>query len=407
MQLSPWRSTIIAVLLVTMRILVTSSRMPHALDVIRKLGREGHEVYATDTFHTAPGSHSRFVRESFITAAPAFEGARFLADVERIVRARDIELIVPGFEEVFLLARHVDSFAPRAKVFCSSFETLTRLHDKSAFVELARSLALPVPDTALATSRDALARATAAFPEYLARPAFSRGGVDLLTNVGPLAGNLSPDACEVTAARPWIVQRFVHGEDVCTFSVAHRGRVVAHSAYVHPKTIEHAGGISFESVVEPESLAITQRIVAHLGYEGHISLDFIRTAGGLVLVECNPRPTAGVFMMGAKPYVDALLTPSDGPPYVPPGGVRMQITSAILRDMLRDWHQIPSDVKALFSGAAEVYAQPDDLAPGLFQILSYSHVFAFRHRLHVKRHQHTDLIAAQFYDIEWNGGELP
>ena len=39
--------------------------------------------------------------------------------------------------------------------------------------------------------------------------------------------------------------------------------------------------------------------------------------------------------------------------------------------------------------------------------MSESHVFAYRHRLHAKRHRHTDLVAAQFYDIAWNGGELP
>jgi hypothetical protein len=390
-----------------MRILITSSRMPHALDEIRKFGHEGHEVYATDTFRTAPGSHSRYVKASFITAAPTYDPERFLADIVAIVREHRIELIVPGFEEVFLIAKHLDSFAPLTKVFCSSFDTLTRLHDKRAFVELARTLELAVPDTQTATTTDELARATAELPEYLARPAFSRGGVDLLTNVGPLAGHLPLEACVPTAERPWIVQRFVHGEDVCTFGVAHHGRVVAHAAYVHPKTIEHSGGILFESVAEPESLAIAQRIVEHLGYHGQISFDFIRTPGGLVLVECNPRATAGVTLMDSKRLVDAVLEPGDGPPYVVPAGVREQIASAILRDMLRDWHEIPSDLRALFSGTKDVYLQRGDMAPGLYQALSYSHVFAFRHRLHVKRHRHSDLVAAQFYDIAWNGGALP
>ena len=44
-------------------ILVTSSRMPFALDEIRKFGRRGHAVYASDTFSTSPGSHSQFVAE--------------------------------------------------------------------------------------------------------------------------------------------------------------------------------------------------------------------------------------------------------------------------------------------------------------------------------------------------------
>ena len=41
-----------------MRILVTSSRNPFALDMIRKLGSVGHEVYASDTYDGAMGTRS-------------------------------------------------------------------------------------------------------------------------------------------------------------------------------------------------------------------------------------------------------------------------------------------------------------------------------------------------------------
>ncbi len=381
--------------------------MPHALDEIRKFGREGHEVYATDTFRTSPGNHSRYVKRSFITAPSAYEPERFLDDIAKIVREHQIDLILPGFEEVFLIAKHLDALAP-AKVFCAPFETMARLHDKHLFVELAQELGLPVPDTRVSINANELRRAIAEFPEYHARPAFGRGGMDVLTNVGPLAGAVALEACNPTTVRPWIVQRFLHGEDVCCFNVAHDGRVVAHSAYIHPKTIEHAGGIFLESVVEPRALEISQRFVEHLDYTGQISFDFMRTRDGLFLVECNPRPTAGVTMMDSKRLVDAILAPdASQPPYVAPGGVREQIASAIVRDMFREWREIPSDLKALFSGAEDIYIHVDDVMPGVYQALSYSIVFAFRRHLHVQRHMHSDLVAAQFYDIAWNGGALP
>jgi hypothetical protein len=37
-------------------LLITSSRMPFALDAIRKLGERGHEVYASDSYEDPPGS---------------------------------------------------------------------------------------------------------------------------------------------------------------------------------------------------------------------------------------------------------------------------------------------------------------------------------------------------------------
>ena len=387
------------------RVLVTSSRMPHALDEIRKLGREGHQVFASDTFRTAPGSASRYVHKKLVTASPTFDTLGFIADLESIVRTHRIDLIIPSFEEVFRIARHIDRFEPITKVFAPPFETLARLHAKHRFVELCRSLDLAVPDTRVVTGPCGLRDAIASFDEYIARPTYTRGGMGILTNTGPLAGAISVDDCVPTPECPWIVQRFAHGHDVCSFSVAHRGNITAHAAYVHPKMIDHAGGIFFESVDEPETLAIASRIAKLLDYTGQISFDFMRTARGLVLIECNPRPTNGVLMMDDKAFVDAVFDDRPREPHVVPSGVKMQIASALVRDMVRDRQSIPSDLKALFSGAKDTYAQRDDLRPGLFQVLSYSHVFAFRRKQRAR--SSSDLVAAQFFDIAWDGGEIP
>jgi hypothetical protein len=56
-----------------MRILVTSSRLPFALDMVRKLAARGHDVYASDSYEVAPGSHSRYLAGHFVTEL----GSRF------------------------------------------------------------------------------------------------------------------------------------------------------------------------------------------------------------------------------------------------------------------------------------------------------------------------------------------
>ena len=52
------------------RILVTTSRMPFAVDEIHKLGESGRDVVAGDTFRAAPGSHSRGAGTHFTYPAP-------------------------------------------------------------------------------------------------------------------------------------------------------------------------------------------------------------------------------------------------------------------------------------------------------------------------------------------------
>jgi hypothetical protein len=112
-------------------------------------------------------------------------------------------------------------------------------------------------------------------------------------------------------------------------------------------------------------------------------------------------------MMEPEEFVRAVFNPSSGAPHVVRPGVRLQIATAIIRDMLRDRHAIRSDLKALFSGARDTYAQRGDLIPGIYQALSYSHVLAFRHRLQARKRGKSDLVAAQFFDIAWDGGEIP
>lgn len=386
-----------------MKVLLTSSRLPHALSEVRKFGEAGHDVYTTDTFQTAPGSHSRYVTQHFITASPVFDPAKFIADLQGIIRAHKIDVLVPCFEEVFYIAKHRAELDPLTAVFCPPFETLARLHNKQTFTELTQQLALPIAKTTTVTSQAELTAAAAEFREYFARAAFSRGGVELFTNTGPLAGAVKLEDIQPSPEQPWVVSEFLHGTDVCSFSVARHGKLVAHCTYEHPMTIEHAGGIEFISIDEPQSVQIAKTYIEALNYHGQISFDYMKTDKGLFMVECNPRPTAGVFMMDARDLARAVLGPVTDAPLVVQPGVREQIAIAIIRDMFRNPRDIPSDLHELFTGGKDLYTEGGDARPLLYSVLSYARVFAFRRRMHVKKHKHSDLMEAQFFDIAWDG----
>jgi predicted ATP-grasp superfamily ATP-dependent carboligase len=386
-----------------LKLLLTSARLPHALGEIRKLGQAGHEIYATDTFRTAPGLHSREVHEAILTSAPAFETDAFIAEISEILSSRRIDMLLPCFEELFYLAKHVDQLEGSADLFFSPFETLSRLHNKESFTELTRSLGVPIAKTVIAHSDAELVKAVGTFPEYFARAAFSRGGISLLTNTGPLAGAVAIAECHPTPENPWLVQEFVIGEDLCSMSIAHHGKLAAHCTYRHPLTIEHAGGIVFESIDCPEALEISRTYIEALDLHGQISFDTMQTAAGLTMIECNPRPTAAVFLMEPGELSKAIFDPDFDAPTIVPAGRREQIGIAILRDMFREPKNLPSDLRRLLDGTEDVYSQKGDRLPGLYQILSFTHILAYRHRLQTRKHSHSALMEAQFYDIAWDG----
>ncbi|MCF8610505.1 ATP-grasp domain-containing protein [Gordonia sp. HY285] len=386
------------------RVLVTTSRMPFAVDEIHKLGASGRDVVAADTFSAAPGSHSRGARHHVVVPAPTQQTEEFIGAVEKVIDEHQINWLIPMFEEVFYLAAHRDRLAAGRgdlEQFFPPLETLTRVHDKVAFTELCRQFGLPVAESITATSEAELAEAVQRWDHWFARAAYGRGGLDILTNTGPLAGDGDLADIHPTPEDPWLVQEFLTGVNRCSWSVVHHGEVVLHSCYEHPLAIDDRGGIVFESVDSPESLATAQRFASELNWHGQISFDYLVTDDGVHhMVECNPRPTAGCTLATDEEFDTALFNPS-GLVVVPPGR-KKSIRAAVLRDILKHPRHLHKDLSAAHRSGG-VYERPGDALPLLYSALSLQHVLHYRKELGIDRNKREQLMAAQFFDVSWDG----
>jgi hypothetical protein len=90
------------------KVLITSSRMPFAPGLVRKLAAEGHEIHAADDHMLSPGNHMKYLAGHFVYPSPPSDTAGFLAELERIVQEHEIELIVPAFEEAFYISTQIE-----------------------------------------------------------------------------------------------------------------------------------------------------------------------------------------------------------------------------------------------------------------------------------------------------------
>jgi hypothetical protein len=383
-----------------MRLLITSSRMPFALDAIRKLGERGHEVFACDSYAASPGSHSKYLADHFTTASPSDDPEGFAADVERIAGENEIEMVLPMFEEVFYLAAQHERLSAATRLYAPPFQTLARVHDKGSFQELCDQLEIRTPRTVLAHSGDELHEAIGRFPRYFARAAFSRGGVGLLTNTGPLAGALPPEDCHPTEANPWLVQEFVDGPMHCTYSALHDGRVASHMSYRAPRQWEHSTGIQFLSVDPSDTLATVERLGSELSWDGQMSLDFIETDDGLVMIECNPRPTDGVLLMTAEELERGLLAPEEETLLVPTGREE-QLDFAVLAQVFHEpIKELPRSVHDL----AKIHGTDRgwrDAMPKLYSFLALARFEKLSLR------QREQLFVAMSEGITWDGQPIP
>jgi hypothetical protein len=383
-----------------MRVLITSSRMPFALDAIRKLGERGHEVVACDSYAASPGNHSHYLSGHFTTASPSADPERFAADVEGIAKEHAVDMVLPMFEEVFYLAAQHERISAVTRLYAPPFRTLAQVHDKGTFQQLCDKLEIRTPHTMLARSSEELEEAIGRFPRYFARAAFSRGGVGLLTNTGPLAGHLAPTDCQPTEANPWLVQEFVDGPMHCTYSALHDGRVASHMSYRAPRQWQHSTGIQFLSVDPADTLPTVERLGSELGWDGQMSLDFIETDEGLVMIECNPRPTDGVLLMTPEELERGLLEPEEETLLVPAGreeqldfAVLAQVFNQPLREAPRTIHDL-----AKIPGTDRGW---HDMLPKLYSFLALARF----ERLSLR--QREQLFVAMSDGITWDGQPIP
>ena len=395
-----------------MRTLMTTSRMPFAVDEIRKLGETGNEVTAVDTFSASPGSHSRYVARHLEVPAPAQQTEQFVDAIAAIIAEHQIEWVLPMFEEVFYLSYHRDRLESAAtadqgvNLFFPAFDTLAKVHDKVTFAGLCRQLGLPVAESVAATTTEQLKDATTKWDHWFARAAYGRGGLNVLTNTGPLASEGRLDDADPSDTDPWLVQEYLDGVDLCSWSVVHDGEVVLHSTYEHALTIDDRGGIVFEAIDSPETLAATQKLVGELGWNGQVSFDFLRTADGVHhLVECNPRPTDGCTLATPEEFDAALFGSRPAEPVVVPAGRKREIKEAVLRDMFEHLGRLRSDLHAA-KGGSDVYGQHGDNLPLLYTVFSLQHVKAYRQAMGIDHKSRQDLTAAQFFDVAWDGGPI-
>jgi hypothetical protein len=285
-------------------------------------------------------------------------------------------------------------------LYAARFPALARLHDKSSFQELAEGLDVRAPATIVARSRDELVAATERFPRYFARAAYSRGGVELLTNTGPLAGHVSIDEVTPTNESPWLVQEFVDGPMLCTYSTLHEGNATAHCAYRAPRQWEHSTGIQFESVDGRESLAVVETIGRALGYTGQISFDFVVATDGIVIIECNPRTTDGVLLMDPGQVGGGIAEPRGQLSMVEPGclvELDFAVFAQLFREPLRD---APGTIHDLLH-VRDADAGWHDRLPLLYSFL------AFAHHERMSLHERKQLMVAMSEDVCWDGEPIP
>ena len=384
----------------TRRVLITGARAAAALDLARDFAAAGWTVHLADCVKVRMARWSRVSASHHLYPAPRQDGASFRAWTARFVSDNEIDLIVPTCEEVFHLAAPSLHKQLGGKLFAPDLATLRSLHDKLAFARSCSEWGLDVPESHSIADAAALAPFMGSSREWVFKPRFSRFGDKAL--IAPPSGAVA--RIDPNADAPWLAQRYIDGEEACFHAVAHRGRLIAYTAYRSDWCLGGGARYAFEPTESRhyDALrAIAEKLAKSAGIHGQFACDVMLSSDGkYYLLECNPPATSGVHLLVGNG--DLAKAIEDGRPmpqrasraaYLAPAMALFGLPLALRDNRFAEW-------KALLTTGHDAISRPGDRAPIFGAVADAAGFFltGLKHGISTN--------AATTFDIEWNGEEL-
>jgi predicted ATP-grasp superfamily ATP-dependent carboligase len=293
-------------------VLITLGRLPKGLDIARSFHRLGWRVIIAEPFAWHVARMSNMVAKSYQVAAPNDDREQYLADLLAIIERENVTLVVPVSEEILHMSFLRERLPTHVRLYAMPSALLLRLHDKRRFIDVCREIGVSAPETARLD--EAHAGSIAASDDYITKPVFSCSGRGVTFHQ---RGDPLPP---LDASAPLIVQRWIKGNVLSTFTVTSAGEALTTVVY-RGAVMSGSVSVAFERVAETEACSIAiqawvNQFVRALDFTGFISFDFVEDADGNVhAIECNPRATSGAHFVHiddlARAVVDPAITSQD------------------------------------------------------------------------------------------------
>ena len=384
-----------------MRVMILGARAPVCLEWARAFHAVGARVTVADSVAWPLARASRAVDRYVRLPEPRYASNAWLDAIASEVARGGIDVVLPTCEEVFYLSHGMSRLPASCRVFTSDISLLRTLHHKGHFARLTEGWPVAAPETRLLETRADVAALEGEAEGWVFKPAYSRFAAATLIAPSPARlRKLRPAPTE-----PWVAQRFVRGREHCSFSVFVDGRPTITAAY-HPRyRVGRGSGILFEPTSPPQLPEFLERFGAKTGYTGQAGFDFIEDEyGRLHVLECNPRATSGVHLLGGRPHdlVGALTGTSDASNAQtnrPQMLALAMLFFAAPRALINGAGARRAFAQA-YAGADDVMTRDGDLGPLFAQVPVFAEILlrAVRRRC--------SLLAAATADIEWNGQPL-
>jgi hypothetical protein len=177
-------------------------------------------VHVADSVSFNLSAYSKAVYKTVSLPAPRYAGVAFARELNRYLTDERIDLLIPTCEEVFFVARFRAALPTHLNIAIDEFDKLRELHSKANFLDHAQDCGAVIPSTYTVRTLEE-ARACSNGKPVVLKPEFSRFGV--FVRIYPQG--IPSNAPALTPLGNWVAQEYCEGEELCSYSIAHAGRL--------------------------------------------------------------------------------------------------------------------------------------------------------------------------------------
>lgn len=289
-------------------VMITLGRLPKALDLARGFKSLGYRVIVAEPFRWHLTGVSNVIARRYSVTAPAVNRERYLQELRDIAVKEQVDWVVPVSEEIMHVSFLRETLPAHVKLYAMSSATLLALHNKLSFIDRCREYGVSAPETF--DFDDPRATALAASGDYIVKPVFSCSGRGV---VFQQRGEALPG---YATAEPMIVQTWVKGNVLSTFSVAHEGAALTTVVY-RGAVMSGTVAVCFERVTAADRqhqavIDWVNQFVRRANFSGFISFDLVIDSEGKAHgIECNPRATSGLHFVDPLDLATAVVNPQN------------------------------------------------------------------------------------------------
>jgi hypothetical protein len=267
-----------------LRVLLSEASSLTAREHLSVLGPSGTRVDVASSSRLAIGRFSRWCGRVVWVPCSADDPRGYLATIAAALREGRYDALLPTHEQAWLFAAGRHLLPADAPLAVSGIEAFDQIQSKLACCRMLDALGLPQPAwSVLASADDAR---WAELPCWL-KASFSTAGrgVHYVTSPGQAADAYS----ELAAAGPVLAQQPAAGTYAQVAGLFADGRLVA--VHTSEQVGAGAGGSAAArvSVDHPRPRADIEKLGAHLGWHGGLTLDYLHRDGTPQYIEANAR----------------------------------------------------------------------------------------------------------------------